>query len=79
MALKETFDASSISSFAREFRVLSGLEHANLPRYIDMFEAQGQWVFGDGVCGGAEFAGNFGREDGVVARIAGVGVCLAAL
>ncbi len=41
VALKETFDASSISSFAREFRVLSGLEHANLPRYIDMFEVQG--------------------------------------
>ena len=41
VALKETFDASSISSFAREFRVLSGLEHANLPRYIDMFEARG--------------------------------------
>ena len=41
VALKETFDASSISSFAREFSVLSGLEHPNLPRYIDMFEAQG--------------------------------------
>ena len=41
VALKETFDGSSISSFAREFRVLSGLEHPNLPRYIDMFEADG--------------------------------------
>ena len=41
VALKETFDASSISTFKREFTVLSRLSHVNLPRYIDMFEAQG--------------------------------------
>ena len=40
VALKETFDASSISTFEREFSVLSGLDHANLPRYIEMFEAE---------------------------------------
>ena len=41
VALKETFDTSSIKTFAREFAVLSRLSHANLPRYIDMFEAEG--------------------------------------
>ena len=31
VALKETFDASSIKTFQREFAVLSQLKHANLP------------------------------------------------
>ena len=41
VALKETLDSSRINSFKREFKVLQGLEHDHLPRYYDMFEAQG--------------------------------------
>ena len=41
VALKETFDVSSISTFKREFAVLSRLSHVNLPRYLGMFEAGG--------------------------------------
>lgn len=41
VALKETFDPSSIYSFQSEFAVLSRLQHPNLPRYYRMFEAQG--------------------------------------
>jgi serine/threonine protein kinase len=40
-AVKETFDPTSIRSFQSEFAVLSGLHHPNLPRYHELFEAQG--------------------------------------
>ena len=41
VALKETHDASSIASLAKEFEVLKNLRHANLPRYYESFEADG--------------------------------------
>jgi eukaryotic-like serine/threonine-protein kinase len=41
VALKETFDPTSISSFQAEFAVLHQLGHPNLPRYDGMFEADG--------------------------------------
>ena len=41
LALKETFDADSIRSFKGEFEILKHLHHPNLPRYYDMFEADG--------------------------------------
>jgi WD40 repeat protein len=41
VALKETFDPTSISAFQGEFDVLSCLQHPNLPRYYEMFESAG--------------------------------------
>jgi serine/threonine protein kinase len=41
VALKESFDPASISSFQDEFAVLRQLHHPNLPRYHAMFEADG--------------------------------------
>jgi serine/threonine-protein kinase len=41
VALKESFDPSSISSFQEEFAMLRQLQHPNLPRYHAMFEADG--------------------------------------
>lgn len=41
VALKESFDADSIRNFQREFAVLKNLQHPNLPRYFEVFEAQG--------------------------------------
>ena len=39
VALKESFDPQSIRSFAEEFDLLAKLQHPNLPRYFDTFEA----------------------------------------
>lgn len=41
VALKETFDSDSIRSFQGEFDILSRLQHSHLPRYHEMFEADG--------------------------------------
>jgi serine/threonine protein kinase len=41
VAVKESFDPASISSFQGEFAVLRQLQHANLPRYDAIFEADG--------------------------------------
>jgi serine/threonine protein kinase len=41
VALKESFDPSSIGSFQTEFAMLCQLQHSNLPRYHTMFEADG--------------------------------------
>lgn len=41
VALKETFDPTSIGSYQKEFAVLRTLQHPNLPRYYEMFEYQG--------------------------------------
>jgi serine/threonine protein kinase len=41
VALKETFDTDSVRSFHSEFDTLSQLRHPNLPRYYEMFEANG--------------------------------------
>ncbi|NTW97940.1 MAG: protein kinase, partial [Oscillochloris sp.] len=41
VAIKETFDPSSIRSFQGEFAILSALRHPNLPRYFEMFEEEG--------------------------------------
>ncbi len=41
VALKESFDPAGIESFAGEFTVLHTLQHPNLPRYIEIFEEQG--------------------------------------
>jgi hypothetical protein len=41
VAIKETFDPSSIRSFQGEFAILSALRHPNLPRYYEMFEEEG--------------------------------------
>ncbi len=41
VALKETFDASSIATFQNEFAVLSRLAHPNLPGYYTTFEHNG--------------------------------------
>lgn len=41
VTLKETFDTESIRSFEREFEVLRQLQHDNLPRYFQVFEANG--------------------------------------
>lgn len=39
VALKESFDPQSMRSFAEEFNLLAKLQHPNLPRYFDTFEA----------------------------------------
>jgi eukaryotic-like serine/threonine-protein kinase len=41
VALKETFDLDSLHSFQSEFAVLRSLRHDNLPRYYEVFEADG--------------------------------------
>jgi eukaryotic-like serine/threonine-protein kinase len=41
VTLKETFDTESIRVFQREFEVLRQLQHDNLPRYFQVFEASG--------------------------------------
>jgi len=41
VALKETFDPTSIGSYQKEFAVLRTLQHPNLPRYYEMFEYLG--------------------------------------
>jgi eukaryotic-like serine/threonine-protein kinase len=41
VALKETFDPAGARGFQDEFAVLYQLEHANLPRYHEVFEQQG--------------------------------------
>lgn len=41
VALKQTFDPGSIRSFQHEFAALHRLQHPNLPRYIEVFEANG--------------------------------------
>ena len=41
VAIKETFDPSSIRSFQGEFVILNTLRHPNLPRYHEMFEEEG--------------------------------------
>lgn len=41
VALKETFEAQNIARFQREFAVLSGLSHENLPRYYASFQEDG--------------------------------------
>ncbi len=41
VALKETFDPASVRAFQDEFAVLHRLHHDHLPRYYEMFEAQG--------------------------------------
>ena len=40
-ALKETLDAQSITSLEKEFDTLRGLQHPNLPRYYETFQAAG--------------------------------------
>lgn len=40
-AIKETFEAATVRSFQREFEALVNLRHPNLPRYYEMFEADG--------------------------------------
>lgn len=42
VAIKETFEAQSARGFQREFEVLANLRHPNLPRYFEMFEADGR-------------------------------------
>jgi WD40 repeat protein/ribosomal protein L40E len=39
VALKESFDPQSIRAFTEEFDLLAKLQHPNLPRYFDAFEA----------------------------------------
>lgn len=39
VALKEAFNPMSIRSYAEELKVLGNLQHPNLPRYFDTFEA----------------------------------------
>jgi serine/threonine protein kinase len=41
VALKETFDPSSVRSFQREFVALHRIRHDHLPRYYEMFEQDG--------------------------------------
>ncbi|MCX7789044.1 MAG: serine/threonine protein kinase [Chloroflexaceae bacterium] len=41
VAIKETFEAPSVRGFQREFEALANLRHPNLPRYYEMFEADG--------------------------------------
>ncbi|NJP07394.1 MAG: protein kinase, partial [Chloroflexaceae bacterium] len=41
VALKESFESASIQAFRGEFAVLKTLEHDHLPRYYEMFEADG--------------------------------------
>ena len=41
VALKETLDPDMIYAFKREFEVLRGLEHLNLPKYHEVFEYDG--------------------------------------
>jgi len=41
VAIKETFEAPSVRGFQREFEALANLRHPNLPRYFEMFEADG--------------------------------------
>ena len=41
VALKESFDPAGIEGFAGEFTVLHTLQHPNLPRYMEIFEEQG--------------------------------------
>lgn len=41
VALKESFDPTSVTSFRNEFLVLQKLHHDNLPSYYDLFEEQG--------------------------------------
>jgi len=40
-ALKETLDAQSVKSLEKEFDTLRGLQHPNLPRYYETFQAVG--------------------------------------
>jgi len=41
IALKETFNPDQIQSYQAEFAVLAQLQHPNLPRYYNVFEADG--------------------------------------
>jgi len=41
VALKETFDPRNIQDFEREFKVLQGLQHDNLPQYHEVFQWKG--------------------------------------
>jgi serine/threonine protein kinase len=41
VALKETFDPSEIQNYRAEFAVLARLQHPHLPRYHNVFEANG--------------------------------------
>lgn len=41
VAIKETFEAPTVRGFQREFAALTNLRHPNLPRYYEMFEADG--------------------------------------
>jgi eukaryotic-like serine/threonine-protein kinase len=39
VALKESFNPQSVRAFSDEFQLLARLQHPNLPRYFDIFEA----------------------------------------
>ena len=40
VALKESFNPQSVRAFSDEFQLLVKLQHPNLPRYFDIFEAE---------------------------------------
>lgn len=39
VTLKESFDLDAVRAFAKEFAILRSLQHDNLPRYLETFEA----------------------------------------
>jgi len=46
VALKETFDSNQIQNYQAEFAVLARLQHPHLPRYYNVFEADGNDCLG---------------------------------